>query len=66
MVCDQEPKARGMFRSVDSGNSLTTQSLVDRIIRHRQTFIERNELKERKELQMFEMLKREANGQQQT
>ena len=55
-----------MFRSVDSGNSLTTQSLVDRIIRHRQTFIERNELKERKELQMFEMLKREANGQQQT
>jgi hypothetical protein len=48
---------------VTSGNSLTTQSLVDRIINHRQKFIERNQQKEQKELKLIEVLKNQTNGQ---
>ena len=58
----QEPKRRGIFRTVDSGNSLTTFALVDRIINHRQKFIERNQAKEQKELKMMAVLQSQSNG----
>lgn len=60
----QEPKRRAIFRSLDSGNSLTTCDLVNRIINHRQKFIERNEQKEQKELRLIQSLKNQTNGQQ--
>lgn len=31
----QEPKLRGIFRTIDSGNSLTTDDIVQRIIENR-------------------------------
>ena len=63
-IClSQEPKRRNIFRPVDSGNSLTTLHLVNRIINHRQKFIDRNEQKEQKELRLIESLKNQTNGQ---
>lgn len=35
MLCLQEPKKRGIFRTIDSGNSLTTDDIVQRIIANR-------------------------------
>lgn len=31
----QEPRLRGIFRTIDSGNSLTTDDIVQRIIENR-------------------------------
>lgn len=62
----QEAKRRNIFRLVESGNSLTTLGLVNRIISHRQKFIERNEQKEQKELKLMQVLKNQTtNGQTQ-
>ncbi len=33
-----EAKARGIFKTVESGNTLTTADIVERIINHRQIF----------------------------
>ena len=44
------PKKRGIFRTVDSGNSLTTNDIVLRIIENRLKFEERNKKKEAKEI----------------
>lgn len=33
--CPQEPKKRGIFRTIDSGNNLTTDDIVQRIIANR-------------------------------
>lgn len=35
MLCPQEPKKRGIFRTIDSGNNLTTDDIVQRIIENR-------------------------------
>jgi len=53
----EAPKKRGIFKMVDSGNTLTTADLVDRILRHRDEFIKRNQEKEKKELEMIQNLK---------
>lgn len=53
-----EPKRRGAFQILDSGNSMTTQAIVERIIAHRLDFEARNEHKEQKELAAFEALKK--------
>lgn len=51
-----EPKARGMFIQVDSGNELTTEMLVQRILDRRMDYQERNRKKEEKELAVFEAM----------
>lgn len=49
-----EPKKRGMFMQLDSGNSLTTEILVQRILNKRLEYQERNKKKEAKEIAAFE------------
>uniref|UniRef100_A0AAY4ASU7 ethanolamine-phosphate cytidylyltransferase n=1 Tax=Denticeps clupeoides TaxID=299321 RepID=A0AAY4ASU7_9TELE len=44
------PKKKGIFRTVDSGNSLTTDNIVQRIIKNRLLYEARNQKKEAKEL----------------
>ncbi|KAJ6660389.1 hypothetical protein lerEdw1_017812 [Lerista edwardsae] len=54
----EEPKKRGNFRLVDSGNNLTTDLIVERIIKNRLEFEARNQKKEAKELAVLEAMKR--------
>lgn len=35
VLCPQEPRKRGIFRTIDSGNNLTTDDIVQRIIANR-------------------------------
>ncbi|DBA13632.1 TPA: hypothetical protein GDO54_018435, partial [Pyxicephalus adspersus] len=51
-----EPKRRGIFRTVDSGNNLTTDDIVQRIIKNRLEYEARNQKKEAKELAVLEVL----------
>jgi len=48
-----EPKRQNKFKIVDSGNSLTTEDLVQRIISNRLSYQERNRKKEEKEAIIF-------------
>ncbi|XP_060027734.1 ethanolamine-phosphate cytidylyltransferase isoform X3 [Erinaceus europaeus] len=50
----QEPKRRGIFRQVDSGSDLTTDLIVQRIIKNRLEYEARNQKKEAKELAFLE------------
>jgi len=50
------PKERGVFVQIDSGNSLTTEILVQRIIDRRMDYQERNRKKEAKELAVLEVM----------
>lgn len=50
----EEPKKLGKFATVDSGNSLTTEALVQRIVERRLDYVERNKKKEKKELAVYE------------
>ncbi|XP_042307452.1 ethanolamine-phosphate cytidylyltransferase isoform X3 [Sceloporus undulatus] len=54
----EEPKRRGIFRLVDSGNNLTTDLIVKRIIKNRLEFEARNQKKEAKELAVLEAMKK--------
>ncbi|CAK9296870.1 unnamed protein product [Gordionus sp. m RMFG-2023] len=51
-----EPKRRGKFKLVDSGNTLTTSDIVQRIITNRVNFEVRNAKKEKKERDMYDKL----------
>lgn len=53
-----EPKKRGIFRILDSGNNLTTDDIVQRIIENRLQFEARNQKKEAKEMAVLQALKR--------
>ncbi|KAJ8362836.1 hypothetical protein SKAU_G00116670 [Synaphobranchus kaupii] len=53
-----EPKKRGIFRTVDSGNGLTTDDIVQRIIKNRLQFEARNQKKEAKEMAVIQAMKR--------
>uniref|UniRef100_A0A8C5EJH7 ethanolamine-phosphate cytidylyltransferase n=1 Tax=Gouania willdenowi TaxID=441366 RepID=A0A8C5EJH7_GOUWI len=53
-----EPKKRGIFRVIDSGNNLTTDDIVQRIIENRLQFEARNQKKEAKEIAVIEAMKR--------
>jgi len=44
-----EPKKRGMFEVIDTGNRMTTGTVVQRIIEHRLEFTVRNAKKEKRE-----------------
>lgn len=49
-----EPKHQNKFKLVNSGNDMTTDKIVDRIIRNRLEFEERNKKKEAKEIAAYE------------
>lgn len=51
-----EPKKLGKFMLVDSKNDMTTDKIVERIIRNRLEFEERNLKKEKKEIAAFEAI----------
>ena len=50
----EEPKRQGKFQIVPSGNDLTTERLVQRIVAKRLEYEIRNEKKEKKEMAAFE------------
>ena len=52
------PKKMGKFEIVDSGNDMTTEKIVQRIIQNRLEFEKRNNQKEAKEIAIFEALQR--------
>ncbi|KAL6954451.1 Ethanolamine-phosphate cytidylyltransferase [Sarracenia purpurea var. burkii] len=54
------PKRLGKFKLVDSVNTMTTENIVERIIRNRLEFEARNIAKERKEVELIKKL--ELNG----
>ncbi|KAK1330716.1 hypothetical protein QTO34_008654 [Cnephaeus nilssonii] len=55
----QEPKNRGIFRQIDSGSDLTTDLIVQRIIKNRLEYEARNQKKEAKELAFLEAMKQQ-------
>ncbi|XP_015111311.1 ethanolamine-phosphate cytidylyltransferase isoform X1 [Diachasma alloeum] len=50
-----EPKRQNKFKILDSGNDITTEKIVERIILHRLGFEDRNLKKEKKELAVYEV-----------
>uniref|UniRef100_A0A4W5Q200 Uncharacterized protein n=1 Tax=Hucho hucho TaxID=62062 RepID=A0A4W5Q200_9TELE len=54
----QEPRKKGILHTVDSMNSLTTDSIVQRIIKNRLLFEARNQKKEAKEMAVIQAMKR--------
>uniref|UniRef100_A0A8C5GYI0 ethanolamine-phosphate cytidylyltransferase n=1 Tax=Gouania willdenowi TaxID=441366 RepID=A0A8C5GYI0_GOUWI len=54
-----EPRRKGILRTVDSGNSLTTDAIVQRIIKNRLLFEARNQKKEAKEIAVIQAMKRQ-------
>ncbi|XP_047427600.1 ethanolamine-phosphate cytidylyltransferase-like isoform X2 [Mugil cephalus] len=53
------PRRKGILRSVDSGNSLTTDAIVQRIIKNRLLFEARNKKKEAKEIAVIQAMKQQ-------
>ncbi|KAG7210554.1 hypothetical protein KM043_012074 [Ampulex compressa] len=51
-----EPKRQTKFKLLDSGNDMTTEKIVERIILHRLEYEDRNLKKEKKELAAYEAL----------
>jgi len=55
-------KKLGKFKVIDSGNNMNTDIIIDRIIKNRQVYIERNKKKEKREIDAFEAhAKRQKN-----
>ncbi|CAG9561310.1 unnamed protein product [Danaus chrysippus] len=54
----QVPKERGCFKTINSGNTMTTEDIVQRIIRHRLEFEERNSKKEQKEVAVMKTIQK--------
>nr|XP_019939992.1 PREDICTED: ethanolamine-phosphate cytidylyltransferase-like isoform X2 [Paralichthys olivaceus] len=59
-----EPKKRGVFRTIDSSNNLTTDDIVQRIIENRLQFEARNQKKEAKEMAVIEAMKKREQQEQ--
>lgn len=57
------PKLLGIFMLLDSGNSMTTEKIVERIIQHRIEYETRNSKKEKKELEVFDALQKAKTAQ---
>ncbi|XP_070065431.1 ethanolamine-phosphate cytidylyltransferase isoform X1 [Drosophila virilis] len=57
------PKTRAIFELLDSGNDMTTERIVERIISHRLEYERRNQAKEKKEIEAFEALQRQKQTQ---
>ncbi|KAH8405189.1 hypothetical protein KR222_007935, partial [Zaprionus bogoriensis] len=56
-------KTRAIFELLDSGNDMTTERIVERIISHRMEYERRNQAKEKKEIEAFEALQRQKQTQ---
>lgn len=52
-----------IFTEVNSNSSLTTETVVKRIVANRRLYEERNKKKEQKELAIFEALKIKEEGE---
>lgn len=52
------PKEIGKFVKVNSGNDMTTEKIVERIIRNRLEFEARNNKKEKEELELIQNLEK--------
>ncbi|XP_054615149.1 ethanolamine-phosphate cytidylyltransferase-like isoform X1 [Dunckerocampus dactyliophorus] len=52
------PRKQGILRTVDSGNALTTDAIVQRITKNRLLFQARNQKKEAKEIAVIEAMQR--------
>lgn len=50
------PKEMGKFKLLDSGSTITTEQIVERIIKNRLEYEERNLKKEKKEIAIIEAL----------
>ncbi|XP_046359444.1 ethanolamine-phosphate cytidylyltransferase-like isoform X1 [Haliotis rufescens] len=57
-----EPKRQGKFKLIESGNELTTQMIIERIIKHRLEYESRNKKKEEKERKIYEHIKNTKNA----
>ncbi|XP_047615095.1 ethanolamine-phosphate cytidylyltransferase isoform X3 [Phacochoerus africanus] len=55
----EEPKRRGIFCQISSGNDLTTDLIVQRIIKNRLEYEARNQKKEAKELAFLEAMRQQ-------
>ena len=58
------PKKEGKFVAVESGNSLTTEMLVQRILARRLDYEERNKKKEAKEMAAYQAFFKSREGQE--
>lgn len=56
--CYEFPKRLGIYMEVDSGNNMTTDLIIERIIKNSLEFEQRNKKKERKEISAFKALER--------
>jgi len=54
------PKTMGKFQLIDSGNTMTTEQIVERIIRNRLEYEQRNLKKEKKELAVYEAIQQKT------
>lgn len=50
------PKTMKKFLAIDSGNTMTTEKIVERIIKNRMEYEKRNAVKEKKESAVFEAM----------
>lgn len=50
------PKRKGCFKEIDSNNKMTTEHIVQRIIKNRVEFEIRNQMKEKKEINLVNAL----------
>ncbi|XP_017298277.1 ethanolamine-phosphate cytidylyltransferase [Diaphorina citri] len=57
-----EAKKLGKFKLIDSGNTTTTEKIVDRIVFHRLEFERRNFEKENKEMKLIELIESSKTG----
>jgi ethanolamine-phosphate cytidylyltransferase len=60
-----EPKRQDKFKVVPSGNELTTEKLVQRIVSRRLDYEQRNEKKEAKEKAAYEAFVKAGGSEQQ-
>lgn len=56
----QVPKSLGKFVAIDSGSKITTEQIVERIIKNRLEYEERNLKKEKKELAVIQAAQKAA------
>lgn len=59
------PKVMGKFVMIDSGSTMTTEQIVDRIIKNRLEYEERNLKKEKKEMAVIEAIQKTQKVAQQ-
>lgn len=56
--CYELAKKLGIYRTVDSGNDMTTEKIIERIIDHKREYELRNRAKEKKEIASYKALQK--------